>query len=283
MPPHILRPVPPVLAAHLAELRLRDLAATHIRARQRAVERLSDHLGRDALTATEADLRDYLAAIPRATSRSRYAEHSNLACYYRWAVLHGHLDSDPTAKIPRPRLSRLLPRPISESDLQVAIDNASGRIRLWLILAAYEGLRACEIAVLDRSDVLDNAPVPVLIAHGKGRKDRVVPLGQRALDELAVYRMPSRGPLFPRLDGRPGPTSAHRVSLVANDYLHGLGITDTLHSLRHRFATRTYDATSDILVVGELLGHADPKSTAGYAQFSNPRAVAAVNALDVLV
>lgn len=283
MPPRILQPVPPVLAAHLAELRLRDLASTHIRCRQRTVERLTDHLGRDALSATADDIRDYLAAIPRGTPRSRYAEHSNLACYFRWAVLHGHLDSDPTAKIPRPRLSRLLPRPISEADLHVAIDNADGRIRLWLVLAAYEGLRACEIAALDRADVLDHAQVPVLIAHGKGRKDRVVPLGQRALDELALYGMPSRGPLFPRLDGRPGPTSPHRVSIVANNYLHGLGISDTLHALRHRFATRTYQSTTDILVVAELLGHADPKSTAGYAAFSNPRAVAAVAALDSLV
>lgn len=232
------------------------------------------------MTATEADLRDYLATLPRATARSRYAEHSQLSCYFRWCVLHGHLAADPMVKIPRPRLSRLLPRPISEADLRVAIDNAHGRVRLWLVLAAYEGLRACEIAALDRADVMDNAPIPVLIAHGKGRKDRAVPLGSRALTELRLYGMPSRGPLFPRLDGRPGPTSAHRVSLVANDYLHGLGITDTLHALRHRAATQWYAATSDILVVGSLLGHSDPKSTAGYAAYSDPRAVLAVQSLD---
>lgn len=271
------------LPEHLAELRLRDLAGTHIRARERAVERLAEHLRRDASTVTESELRAYLAQIPRSTSRSRYAEHSQISCFFRWCVLHGHLPADPSAKIPRPRMPRLLPRPISEADLCVAIDNAQGRVRLWLVLAAYEGLRACEIACLDRSDILDNLPDPVLIAHGKGRKDRAVPLGERALAELRAYGLPSRGPLFPRLDGRAGPTSAHRVSLVANDYLHGLGISDTLHSLRHRFATRTYQQTPDILIVGALLGHADPKSTSGYAQYSDPRAVLAVRALDTLV
>jgi integrase len=271
-----------LLSVHLAELRLRDLAPTHVRARERAVERLAAYLGRDAATATEVELREYLAQLPRSTARSRYAEHSQLGCFFRWAHLHGHLEVDPMARIPRPRCPRLLPRPIGEADLQVAIENAEGRVRIWLVLAAYEGLRACEIAALDRADVLDAAPVPALIAHGKGRKDRVVPLGELALAELRAYGLPARGPVFPRRDGKPGHTAAHRVSMVTNTYLHGLGITDTLHQLRHRFATKAYAATSDILVVGGLLGHADPKSTAGYAAFSDPRAVAAVRSLDAL-
>lgn len=270
------------LTAHLAELRLRDLAATHIRARQRTIQRLAKHLSRDAATVTESELRSYLAQIPRNTPRSRYAECSHLGSFFRWCVLHAHLPTDPMAKIPRPRLARLLPRPISEADLGVAINNAEGRVRLWLVLAAYEGLRACEVAGLDRADVMDNAPVPVMLVHGKGRKDRIVPLGERALMELRAYGMPSCGPLFPRLDGGPGPTSNHRVSIVANNYLRDMGITDTYHSLRHRFATRTHDASGDLLVVAALLGHEDIRSTTIYTAFSNPQAVAAVRALDAI-
>jgi site-specific recombinase XerD len=268
------------LTPHLTHLRLRDLAATHIRSRQRAVERLAGFLSRDAATATTDELLDYVARMPRTTNRSKYAEISHLACFFAWAHLHGHIPSDPCRMVPRPKLSRLLPRPMSEADVAVAIENAPPRVRLWLVLAGFEGLRACEIASLDRSDVLDNAAMPALIAHGKGRKDRIVPLGERALAELRAYGLPSRGPLFLRMDRRPGRTSAHRVSVVANDYLHGMGITDTLHSLRHRFATLTYDATRDILVVGALLGHVDPASTAGYAAYSDARAQAAVRALD---
>jgi integrase/recombinase XerC len=271
-----------VLALHLDHLRLRDLAPTHIRSRQRAVERLAGFLDRDATTASTAELLDYVGRIPRTTNRSKYAEISHLACFFSWAQMHGHINSDPCRMVPRPKLSRLLPRPMSEADTTMAITSAPPRIRLWLVLAGFEGLRACEIACLDRSDVLDNAPTPVLIAHGKGRKDRVVPLNERTLAELRAYGLPSRGPLFPRMDGRPGPTSAHRVSVIANDHLHGIGITDTLHSLRHRFATQTYAATQDILVVGALLGHADPASTAGYAAYSNARALAAVRALDLI-
>lgn len=272
------------LAAHLRHLRLRDLAPTHIRSRQRAVERLAGHLDRDASTASTDDLLDYLPRLPRTTARSRYAEHSHLACYFAWTTEQGITASDPMRQVPRPKLSRLLPRPMSEEDTSVAINSASARIRVCLVLAAYQGLRACEIAALQRADILDTAAVPVLIAHGKGRKDRVVPLGERTLAELRAFGLPSRGPVLPRIDARqPGePISAHRVSTMTNDYLHGLGITDTLHTLRHRFATRTYAATQDVLVVAALLGHEDPATTAGYAAYSMPAAVAAVRALDVV-
>lgn len=272
------------LDAHLTHLRMRDLAPSHIRCRRRAVQRLADHLGHDPATATTEQLMDYLAALPRTTARSRYAEHSHLACYYAWCVEQGIFTADPMRKVPRPKLTRLLPRPISEEDLNVALDNAPPRIRVCLVLAAYAGLRACEIAALTRQDVLDNAPTPVLIAHGKGRKDRVVPLNDRTLAELRAFGMPSRGPVLPRVDLRaPGrPVSAHRVSTLVNSYLHDIGITDTLHTLRHRFATLTYAATQDVLVVAALLGHEDPATTAGYAAYSMPAAVSAVRALDRL-
>lgn len=272
------------LDAHLNHLRLRDLAPTHIRSRHRAVTRLAVYLDRDATTATTDDLMDYLPRLPRTTARSRYAEHSHLACFFAWTTEQGITASDPMRSVPRPKLTRLLPRPMSEEDVHVAIENAPPRLRVCLVLAAYQGLRACEIAALQRTDILDTAPVPVLIAHGKGRKDRVVPLGERALAELRAFGMPSRGPLLPRIDLRePGrPISAHRVSTMVNDYLHGLGITDTLHTLRHRFATRAYASTQDVLVVAALLGHEDPATTAGYAAYSMPAAVAAVRSLDAL-
>lgn len=273
------------LDAHLDHLRLRGLSATHIKARRRAVERLDGWLDADRarptiLAATPDVLSDYVRRLPRTTARSLYVEMSHLGAFYAWCLEHERSRVDPMRKVPRPKLPKLLPRPMSEGDVHMAIEAATGRIRVWLVLAAYQGLRACEIAVLDRSDVLDTLPMPALVAHGKGRKDRVVPLGDRALLELRAYGLGRRGPLFPRPDGKPGPTSAHRVSVVANDYLHGLGISDTLHSLRHRFATMTYAGSQDLLVVAALLGHADPATTAGYAAYSNLAAQAAVRSLD---
>ncbi len=62
---------------------------------------------------------------------------------------------------------------------------------------------------------------------------------QRVIDELNSHGMPSRGPVFTRLDGQPGGVSAHRVSAAMGQYLAGLDIGDRAHALRHRFATGT--------------------------------------------
>ncbi len=265
---------------HVDHLQLRGLRDSHITSRRTAVQRLEEFLGHGALDATPDQLKAYVRQMPRSTPRSLYAELSHLSNYYRWCVEFEHLAVDPSRRLPRPKLPRLLPRPISEESLKTAIDNAPDRIRVWLVLAAYAGLRATEIAGLSRHDVLDNAEPPVLVAHGKGGKDRVVPMCQRVIDELHRHGLPPRGPIFLRADGRPGAVNAHRVSSLCSVYMHSVGVTDRLHTLRHRFATETYRLSQDIRVVQELLGHESPQTTAGYAAYSRQNAVAAVRMLD---
>ncbi len=120
---------------------------------------------------------------------------------------------------------------MSEDDLKRGIDNADGRVRVWLVLAAYAGLRCIEITALYGHDILDGADPPVLIAHGEGNKDRAVPMCQRVIDELQAFGMPRRGPLFPRLDGRPGPTGANRVTDILSQHFAELGIDGRAHNL----------------------------------------------------
>lgn len=267
------------LEAHLAYLQARGLSRTHINARRRAITRLGHTIDNDPLTATYDDLLAYLPTINRSTARSKYAEISHLVQYYRWCVIHGYRTDDPSTRLPKPKLPKLLPRPMSEANVQQAIENAEPRIRLILVLAAFAGLRACEIAALHRTDILDGLEIPSLVAHGKGSKDRIVPMCDRVLLELRRYGIPARGPLFPRLDGKPGAWKPARVSMVANLYLHDQGIADTLHSLRHRAATGWQRETGDLLVVATLLGHDNPATTMMYAQYDNRAGYAAVQAL----
>jgi integrase len=182
-----------------------------------------------------------------------------------------------------PRIGRRLPRPVSEPDLMRALAMATPRIRPWLVLAGWCGLRAKEIAYLRRECVLETAGPPVLLVARdatKGRSERVVPLSAFAVAEL-VPVLPAAGWVFRRMDGRPGPNTPGLISHLANAHLHECGVAASLHALRHRFASETYKASRDLRAVQSLMGHARPETTALYAAYDQPSARAAVDALPV--
>lgn len=203
---------------------------------------------------------------------------SHLHCFYQWAVTEACLADDPTERVMRPKLPRLLPRPIQDDDLLIALDAATGHPRMsaWLHLAAFAGLRVGEISGLDVGDVQFSARMVRVL--GKGRKERVIPLHEEAVVALRRCRVPSRGPLFTRPDGTPW--SAQKVSHYGNQFLHGLGLPETMHQLRHWFGTKAYEASGgDLRVVQELMGHSSPVTTAGYTMVSGQRGRIAIDGI----
>ncbi len=260
------------LANFAAYMRLRGLREATIRSRTYTLRRLEARL-RPAglLDATRSGLEAWQAA-QHMSSASLRTRTTQVRAFYVWALRTELITSDPSARLVMPKVPRTLPRPISEEDLALALACASTRIRPWLVLAGWCGLRAGEIARLQRQDVLDQASPPVLVVrNGKGGKDRAVPLPRVVIDELHRARMPSRGPLFGRADGQHGTPTAQRVSAAVALHMDTIGVEATCHSLRHRYATLAYQITRDLLLVQNLLGHADPAQTAGYAQI-NPEA-----------
>lgn len=263
-----------VVEAHLAHLNLRNLRPSTVEQRRRALRRLARSLGHPVLYANEVQLARWFAGL-RVTPESKATELSHVRSFYQWCVLEELIDMDPTRRLIRPRLSRRIPRPIGELDLTTVLSGANDRVRPWLFLAAYQGLRACEIANLRREDILDTATPPMLIVtDGKGGKQRVLPLSPVAL--AALQPLPARGWIFLRFDGLPGPNAPWRISQAANDALHQLGVRATLHTLRHRFATRVYAMSRDLRVTQELMGHANPSTTSQYAAYSPDAALNAV-------
>ena len=81
------------------------------------------------------------------------------------------------------------------------------------------------------------------------------------------------------MDGLPGPNAPWRISQLCNRHLHRHQIADTLHSLRHRYATQAWRGSHDLLLVKALLGHASVASTEGYALYDNTAAAAVVGAI----
>lgn len=211
-------------------------------------------------------------------NRARYRWLSDLHVLYRWLVDAGAVKLDPTERIDRPSLPKLLPRPISSDELGVAMELASSTMRCWLLLAAYGGLRCIEIARLTWEDVLDGQIPPVLLARGKGDKMRIIPLHPEVTRALRLLPGRRSGPVFRQPDGRP--RTATMISQQGNAYLHGLGITSTMHSARHWFGTALYRTSGhDVLLVRDLMGHSSVSTTEGYAAFDRTHAPAAIEAL----
>lgn len=267
------------VATHVRWMRLRGLSEATVEHRQRVLRLLIKHAQRPLLDLDPADLDAWQSTLGLLSLETQRSYKVQVRGFYQWAVEDAHLlDHNPADVLVLPKVPRGLPRPISERDLERALREAPPLIRLCLELAAYEGLRAKEIAALERSDVLDTADPPALVLHGKGGKVRVIPLSPHPLHSLIEYGMPRRGRII-TINGRPIPPK--RVSKLVNDYLHRIGIPETLHQLRHRFGTQALRANGgDIRQVQELMGHASPATTAIYTLIDPSAAAPTVAAID---
>jgi integrase len=265
---------------HLEHLRLLGHSNTTIYGRATFLRMLGRALPVALLSATGAHLAAWRAGL--AVSDEVIVHYvSAAASFYGWAVREGLRPDNPAAGLPVPRTGRRLPRPVGELDLMRALALASPRVRPWLVLAGWAGLRAKEIAFLRREAVLDTAAPPVLIVAAgatKGRDERRVPMSAFVLAEL-VPVLPASGWVFTRRDGRKGPNSAGLISHLANTHLHDCGVPASLHQLRHFFASEAYKAGRDIRAVQAMMGHARLETTANYAEFDQSSAVAAVEAI----
>jgi integrase/recombinase XerC len=267
---------------HSAWLRMRGISETTVRARRIVLSGLAAGVPVPLREVTREMLADWRASLS-VTPGAIIVYVSHVQSFYGWLVRTRVIDDNPAEGLPVPRRRRRIPRPIGEDPLLDAVAAAPDRIRPWLVLAGWAGLRACEIARLRRNCVFEHATPPVILIAAdatKGGRERVVPMSAFVRAEL-VPVLPASGWVFTRRDGRPGPNTATLVSCVACQYLHSVGIPETLHQLRHRFATQAYAVSRDIRVVQELMGHDDPATTAGYAAFSDADALAAVQGIPV--
>ena len=213
-------------------------------------------------------------------SRTRYHILSTLHGFYVWAINEEMTVQDPTVRIRRPRMRRVLPRPIRDEDLALALQEAPPELRAMILLGAYQGLRCQEIAGLERSDVFETSEPPLLrVLAGKGGYERVVPLHPEVMEALRCVPLPRSGPIFRRQHG--SPHTAVTVSQTLRKYFAELNIDATAHQLRHWFGTRAYAASRDIRMTQELMGHASPNTTAGYVAVAVVDAREAVESITV--
>lgn len=263
----------PTVREWLRDQRRRNLSPGTIEKRESAVRRLVEHAGKPMLQINREDIERWLDARPGIASKTRYTEISHIAAFFKWAIREEHLEVDPTMRITRPKVKQGLPRPIATDDLRRAIAQApTAELAAMLYLAAYGGLRCAEISQMEAGDLLETHDPPVMIVHGKGSKDRIVPIHPELPEHLRRHGLPLRGRVFP---GCP----PWRVSHMIRGHLIACGIQASAHQLRHWFATECYGLCGDLRLTQELLGHASPATTAIYTKWSQAKAMSVVSQL----
>lgn len=267
------------LRRHVQHMQRRGLRPNTIALRKRVLRRLELSAEVSLLHVDLDDIRRHLDRLDDAGSRS--TEATQIRGFYKWATLEGYIKDDPTYRLESIRKRKYLPRPIPDELLARALDNPPERIRSMLWLAAYTGLRAHDLAQLRGEHLmLDHDPPIVFVEDTKGGKQRTVPMAPFLVVELRPI-VPRSGWLYPYRNGRSGHIPAHYVSKLCNDYLHDLGIDETLHQLRHHFVSKCYAVDRDLVVTQELAGHENIATTRGYTWTDPGAAVETVNQLEV--
>lgn len=199
--------------------------------------------------------------------------------FFRWLVRDGRLNANPAADLELPRLPQRLPRTwLSVAEIEqvlrhVAIYGDVGIRDRAIIETLYStGLRRFELVAMTLRDV-DTLAGVVFVHEGKGRKDRVVPIGERALAWLVKYRDEVRpewlagvddGRLWLRPDGKPlrkSQLTDRMKKLIAEA---GIDKPGACHIYRHSLATHMLEGGADVRFVQAILGHAQLSTTAIY-------------------
>lgn len=285
---------------HLASER--GMSPHTLRAYLSDVRQLTLHTGSGIEpAAVEADhVRGWLASLNRRRSAAtRGRKLASVRSFFRWLVREGGRGDDPTAGIPMPKLEKRLPRPLSIDDCAQLVATArrasrrpapEGGVRAqadqWLALrdrALVEllygtGIRIGELVALDVRDLeLRAREVRVM---GKGGKERVVPIPERAREALSAWLSVRRHagvlgePLFislrPRKEGLPRRLAAREARRILDERARGADLREHVHPhrLRHSYATHLLDMGADLREIQELLGHASLSTTQKYTAVS---------------
>ena len=244
------------LSAWRSWLTAADLSPQTIRLRTYQLARFAEH-HRRLLEVTHEQLASWLAR-PGWSTETRRSQLAALRSFYGWAHAAGRIGRDPSRLLPRIRKTTPRPRPAPAVVVGTALTTSDKRVRLMLLLAVRQGLRRGEIAQVHRDDLVEDLGGWTLIVHGKGRKDRLVPLA----DDVAAQLLAGpAGWAFP--GGVNGHLSADRVGVLMAQALPGKW---TAHTLRHAFATKAWRESRDLLGLAEILGHAKPETTRAYVQ-----------------
>jgi len=217
------------------------------------------------------------------TIHSQYTHLAPVRAWFKWLSKQNYILYNPGADLDMPRLGHRLPRYVltqAEAETVLAVPDlasATGiRDRAMMETLYSTGMRRSELVYLKRHDV-DAERGTVMIREGKGRKDRLIPIGERALAWIDKYRQDVRPELATGADDATlflshlGQAFAPiRLTQLVRDYIDAakIGKRGSCHLFRHTMATLMLENGADIRYIQAMLGHASPATTQIYAQVS---------------
>ena len=251
-----------------------------------ALERWLDVREQSLMTAQRGDVFAFMAsrvqggARPRSTARQL----SSFRRFYRYQLREGHLREDPTAQIAMPKVGRSLPRSLTEEEVEALLaapavsDPLGHRDRTMLEVLYATGLRVSELVNLKLIQV--NLNQGVLKIVGKGNRERMIPLGEEAVQWIQQFLQGPRVEillerqtdfLFPTRRG--DRMTRQAFWHIIKRYARKAGVSKDLspHTLRHAFATHLLNHGADLRVVQMLLGHSDLSTTQIYTHVARER------------
>jgi integrase/recombinase XerC len=243
---------------------------------------------RDLTTIDSLVVRSYLGALFKRNKKSSIARKlASLRTFFKFLLRKGILDDDPTALIGTPRREKHMPSFLSVDEmfalLSMPDDTTLSGIRDRAIMETLysSGLRVSELVGMNEENF--DTTLGIVRVLGKGKKERIVPIGEKALEAVQNYlvvrkrkraHLPpatAKLPLFENLRG--GRLTARSVARIINRYIEQCGIAKNIspHAIRHTFATHMLDAGADLRAIQELLGHVSLSTTQKYTHVSTTK------------
>ena len=268
--PHTLRNYLSDLAQFQVFLAERKLALTTGKAAD--VQKIDIHI-----------LRAYLAFLTKSRKKSSIGRKvAALKGFFRFLAARRYIDKDPSLLIHTPKQEKPLPAFLSVDDVFRLLggiklkDALAIRDRAILEFFYSTGVRVSELVAVNWSDI--DFELGIVRVVGKGSKERIVPVGETALDALRQYsgelrkkwRLTCKGvnPVF--VNNRGARITTRSVARLLEKHLRALGIPTRIgpHGLRHSFATHLLNNGADLRVIQELLGHASLSTTQRYTHLN---------------
>jgi integrase/recombinase XerD len=278
------------LSAWLDHLRVeRGLSRHTLVAYENDLRKLSafaEQRGREVLELRQAELAEYISWLhghglsPRSQARHVHSAHG----FFRFAVREGLLERDPMENLRPPKAFRPLPRCLTAAQVEalLASPRTEGpvglRDRAMLEVMYATGLRASEVTSLEAACV--DLELGLVRVFGKGRKERLVPLGREAAAWVKRYLDAGRARLAKGrsskvlfLSNRGGSLSPTGLWAIVRRHAVGAGVARTLtpHVLRHSFASHLLERGADLRALQAMLGHTDISTTQIYTHVTRER------------